>query len=352
MSRARSFISFSCSGLALASLLSGCEPPPALLPLPPPRVEVMQVALSDSSRELRLSGTLEAERTVSLSFATLGTVQQVLVQEGEAVTRGQPLARLSPGSYQDAVGMAQAKVSQAEDAYRRLEPMHKNQTIPDIKWVEVDTGQQEARLALSLAQKSLTDTVLRAPEAGIVARRIVEPGMNAAPGVPAFLLVQTQTVVATAPLPEIHVAKIHKGDPVQVSVSALGKSYQTTVRDLGVMADPLTRTYRLRAAIPNPEGELRLGMVAQLRLRLPGEGQSLVVPPAAVRVDEQGRPCVFVVNKEQRLERRRVEVAGFVGEGTAISRGLAPGERVVTSGTPMLADGIAVHVAGERAEAE
>jgi len=335
----------------LGASFVACEQP-SPLPLPPPTVKVAEVALSDASRELHLSGTLEAERTIALSFSTIGTVGQVLVQEGEAVTRGQPLARLYPSIYRDTMGMAQAKADQAEDAYRRLLPMHRNKTLPEVKWVEMEAGLQQARLALSIAQKNLADTVLRAPEAGIVARRTAEPGMSATPGLPAFLIVQTKTMLATAPVPETQIARVHRGDPVRVIVAALGKSYEATVRDLGVMADPLTRTYEIKAAIPNPEGELRVGMVVDVRLRVERGAASLVVPPEAVRVDEQGKPCVFVVSDDQRLERRRVEIVGFVGEGTAVSKGVTAGEWVVTSGTPMLSNGLSVRLAGQPSKAD
>jgi len=315
-------------------------------------VRVAAVAQSQSARELRLSGTLDAEHSTALSFAVLGMVEQVYVQEGEAVARGQALARLSSRSYADAVGLAKATADRAEDGYRRLAPMHRNQTVADVKMVEVETGLQQARLSLSMAQRNLDDTVLRAPEAGIVARRNVEPGVAALPALPAFVLVQTKTMLATAPLPEMLVARVKKGDAVRVNVAALGKSYDATVRDIGVVADPLTRTYTLKAAFPNPNGDLRVGMVADLKVTVDTGITSLVVPPEAVRVDEAGNPCVFVVNPAHTLTRRQVQVLGFVGEGTALTGGVAIGDWVVTSGTPMLAEGLAVRIADRTVQAE
>jgi RND family efflux transporter MFP subunit len=330
-------------GLIVASSAT-CAPEAPPPPLPPPTVRVTAVATSQASRELRLSGTLEAERSIALSFSTIGTVEQVFVQEGEAVTAGQPLARISPRSYADAVGVAKAAADRAEDAYRRLEPMHQNQTVADVKMVEVQTGLQQARLSLSMAQRSLDDTILRAPEAAIVARRSVEPGMSATPALPAFILVRTRTMMASAPVPELQIARVHKGDPARVSVAALGKTYDATVHDIAVTADPLTRTYTVRTSIPNLDGAMRIGMVAEVRMTVDSVSRNLVVPPEAVRVDETGSPCVFIVTKTETLERRHVEVAGFAGEGTALTAGVTAGELVVTSGTPMLADGIPVHI--------
>ncbi len=328
--------------LATLSLV-GCQrsaPPPT----PPPTVKVAPVVRTDSARDLRLSGTIEAERSTALSFAVPGTIEAVLVQEGEAVVRGQVLARLSAASYRDALAIAQAQADQAEDAARRMEPMHRKHTLPDVKWVEVETGLDQVRHSLAIAQKNLDDTNLRAPADGIVARRNVEPGSTAVPGIPAIVLVQTRTVLATAPVPEMQVSRIRKGQGARVVVAALHREFSGIVREIGAVADPLTRTYPIKVAVPNPTGELRVGMVTELHVRWEDATSAIVVPREAVRVDEKGTPCVYVVATDGRVHRQTVEVAGFLGEMTALSRGVVEGDRVVTSGTPMLADGMTVRV--------
>jgi membrane fusion protein, multidrug efflux system len=346
----------SASGLApaaaliIASLFAGCAKTPPPAPRTPPTVIVKPVARTDSARELRLSGALSAERSVSLGFATLGTVQQVMVDEGQAVRRGQTLAVLVPRTYQDALGIAKAKADQAEDAYRRLQPMYSRKTLPEVKMVEVETGRAQARLAVSMARKNLEDTVLKAPVAGIISSRHVNAGASAAPGLPAFTLVQTATMMATAPVPEMQVAKIKRGAPARVTIPALGKTLDGAVREIAVIANPLTRTYDVKVALPNPAGELRVGMIADVHLGIGGDGGELVVPPAAIRVDERGATYVFVVSNNT-LQRRPVTVARFVGEGTALTEGVREGELVVTSGTPMLADGLTVRLDAPRGEA-
>jgi membrane fusion protein, multidrug efflux system len=232
-----------------------------------------------------------------------GTVEAVLVQEGEAVTCGQVLARLSPGLYRDALAIAQAKADQAEDAARRMEPMHRNRTLPDIKWVEVETGLEQAHHSLSIAQKNADDTSLRAPDDGLVVRRNAEPGTTAAPGMPVLTLVQTRTVLATAPVPEMQVSRIRNGQAARVAVSALGRQFTGTVREIGAVADPLTRTYAIKVAVSNPDGDLRVGMVAEVYVRSDDATSAVVVPREAVRVDETGTPCVYIVAPEGRVTR-------------------------------------------------
>jgi RND family efflux transporter MFP subunit len=334
------------SVLTLAAIpLFGCRAA-AVEPLPPPVAETAPVERLDSARDLRMSGTIEAERSTPLSFAVPGTVEQVLVDVGNAVRRGQVVARLTPTSYEHALGIALAQNERAEDVVRRLEPMHRNKTVPEVKWVEAQTTLESAQHAVEIARKNLSDAVLRAPEDGVVAYRNIEPGATVAPGIPAFQLVQTHVVRAVAPVPENQVSRIRVGQPGRVVVAALGREFTGKIHEIGVLADPLTRTYPVKITLANPEGALKVGMVVDIFLPLPGESTALTVPREAVRVDERGGACVYVAGPDAKVQRRRVEVIGFLGERTALGSGVSEGEQVVVSGTPMLGDGVTVRLAG------
>lgn len=314
-------------------------------PLPAPTVRTAPVEQLDSALDLRMSGTIEAERSTALSFAVPGTVEQVLVDVGQSVTRGQVVAKLTPTSFEHALGIAVAQAARAGDVVQRLEPMHRRKTVPDVKWVEAQTDLEAANHAVEIARKNLNDAVLRAPEEGVVARRNIEAGTTVAPGIPAFQLVQTRVVRAIAPVPENQVARIRVGQTARVTVAALGREFTGKVYEVGVLADPLTRTYPVKITLANPESLLKVGMVVDAFLPLAGEAPALAVPREAVRIDERGEACVFVVGPDQKVHPRHVKVIGFAGERTALSDGVKAGEQVVVSGTPMLADGVTVRLA-------
>ena len=343
---ARAILATSCVALLA---MSACSPDTPAPPPPPPAVTVTSVAKADGVRELRLSGTLAAERSFAVGFATLGTVEQVFVQEGQAVEKGQLLAKLADRSFRDALGIAEAKARQADDAYRRLLPMHQNKTLPEVKFVEVETGREQTELAVSMARKNVADTELRAPVSGVVQTRHAEVGTSVTPGLPAFTLVQTATMDAVAPVPETQVGEVRRGGVAHITVPALGRDVSGTIREISVAANPLTRTYDVKVSIPNPDRTLRVGMIAEVRLpvatgRVTDGGDLLAVPPQAVRIDEQGRTYVFAVGRDRKIQRRPVTVARFVGELAALSSGVQEGDVVVTSGTPMLYDGLLVRI--------
>jgi RND family efflux transporter MFP subunit len=337
----RSGLTLFAAGTLAALCLFGCTQEKISVVAQPPVVRVATVQASDSARDLVLTGQLDADISVAASFGAAGSVEKVLVDEGQTVSKGQVLAVLDAGSLKDQLALAQAKADQAEDAWKRMEPMHRDGTLPEIKWVEVETGRDQARSAVSMARRDLEDAVLRAPMTGIVARRSIQPGERTVPGVSAFTLVQTGTMLAVLPVAEKDIARIRPGMPARVDIRATGSQVVGKVREIGVEADPLTRTYRVKVALPNPGGVLKVGMVSQVRLRVPGAAPVPVAPPAAVLVDGQDRRYVWVVT-DSVIHRRDVRTGELVQEGIGIDSGLSAGEAVVVSGTPMLSEGLRV----------
>lgn len=323
--------------------LSGCQKEAPAPLWQAPVVRTAPVTNSGSAANLALSGQLDADVSVAVSFKGLGTVQKVLVSEGQSVRQGQILAIQDAASLKDQLATAQAKARQAEDAYNRLEPMHKNGTVPEIKWVEVETGRDQARSMVSMARRNMEDAVLRAPLSGIVAKRSVEPGEQAPLGQAAFTIVQTGTMLATVAVAEKDIVGLKTGAAARVSISAANQDLSGKIREIGIEADPLSRTYKVKVAIPNPKGLLRVGMVAEVHLRAPGQHPGVLVPGSAVLTDASGNRFVWV-EANGIVKRRLVRVAGFLKEGLAVDSGISSGENVVVSGTPMLSDNLHVRI--------
>lgn len=113
-------------------------------------------------------GEIEGESSSSLSFQVLGYVECIYVKEGQRVERGELLARLDETTLQSTYDAALSTLKQAEDAYARMEQLHKSGSLPEIKWVEVQSSLQQARSMEQIAKKNLKDVELRAPYSGII----------------------------------------------------------------------------------------------------------------------------------------------------------------------------------------
>ena len=174
-----------CFVLAVsASLaLAGCQVKEEKTGGPSPvRVKVMKVALSEQKTSGRFSGTVEEAAGTPLSFSVMGTVNAVSFRLGDRVEKGQLLASLDATSVRSSYDAAKAALVQAEDAYRRMKELHGKGSLPEIKWVEVQSKLQQARSMEEMARKNLKDCKLYAPFSGVIADKSVEVGQNVIPG--------------------------------------------------------------------------------------------------------------------------------------------------------------------------
>ena len=163
--------------------LIGCQSKEHQTEYPSPvLVKVRTVEDGVSTKEKFYSGTVEEESGTPLSFATAGTVQKLHFHLGQRVAKGQLLATLDPTSMQNAYNAARATLEQAQDAFRRMEKLHEKGSLPDIKWVEVQSKLEQAVSMEQIASKNLNDCKLYAPYSGVIARKEVETGQNVMPG--------------------------------------------------------------------------------------------------------------------------------------------------------------------------
>ena len=126
----------------------------------PVKVKVLRVSSSEIDGTERFSGTVEEANSTSLSFSIMGTVKTVHVGLGDRVAKGQLIATVDPLAMQSSYDAAKASLEQAEDAYRRMKELYDKGSLPEIKWVEVQSKLQQAKSMEEVARKNLDDCKL------------------------------------------------------------------------------------------------------------------------------------------------------------------------------------------------
>ena len=142
------------------------------------KVKTMTVQPTATDGQQGYSGTIEEQNGSSLSFASVGTLRSVNVSEGQMVRGGQLIATIDETSLKSAYDAALAAKEQALDAEERMKMLHDAGSLPEIKWIEVQTQVRQALSAEKMAKKALTDTRLYAPFSGYVAEKQAEAGQS------------------------------------------------------------------------------------------------------------------------------------------------------------------------------
>jgi multidrug efflux system membrane fusion protein len=348
-------------GIALLVLSAACrgEEPPKTAPLP------VTVAVADgpghAAGETRYSGAIKADASVDVAFRMSGVVDVVTqvrgadgrmraLQDGDHVRRGDILARLRQHEFRDQVTDAQAGLRQAQADYERASQLFENRSMSKAEY-DAAYARYTAGLAReSQAAISLGDATLRAPIDGVILRRTVEVGSLAGPTAPAFTVADTRVVKVVFGVPDVVVADLRAGGPLTIHAEAMpGALLQGRITRISPSADPSSRVFEVEAALPNPEGRLKVGMLATLRLGDHPTGGALYVPLASVvrpAGDSTGY-AVFVLHDSAggpAARLRRVRLGEVNGNLIAVGEGLKRGERVIVRGATIVADGQAVQV--------
>ncbi len=307
-------------------------------------VEVTVVKEITDKQEISYSGTIEESESVALSFAVLGRISKVLVSEGDLVQDGQLLAELDDQIYRSTYEMTKAALDQAIDADKRLTPMYKNGNLPEIKYVEIQTGLLKAKAAVAIARKNLDECMLRSPTSGIVGRSSMDQGMNALPNIVSIDIIKIQKVYAMVAVSENEIDSIDLGQKANIEVGALGNArHEGIVEKIGVMANPLSHTYKIKIGLENSNRQIKPGMICNVVLAQTSPTTRLSVPVRAVLVDETGSNFVYVINDDQAVK-QHIETGNILKTGIEITNGLSLGAHVVVTGQQKLVDQSFVHV--------
>jgi len=305
-------------------------------------VKTMSVQASSEAGTLTYVGTIEESSGSQLSFSSIGTVSQVLVDEGQGVRRGQALAVLDKTTAQSSYDMAKSTLSQVQDAYDRLKALYDKGSLTDVKWIEIQTKLTQAQAGEKIAAKNLKDCILRAPFDGYISERKVDEGNNVMPGIGCFKLVKIDRVKVKISIPEKEISTIHKGQAVNFTVSALeDKSFTGKVSEIGVQADLISHTYDVRLELANPGRVLLPGMVCNATM-VSKSRQATIIPQDAVKID--GSDTFVWIAKGNKAEKRIVSTGGVSKDGVIITDGLAEGEDVIISGQDYVSEGTKIIV--------
>lgn len=336
MKMIRCFVLAVSASLALA----GCQVKEEKTGGPSPvRVKVMKVALSEQKTSGRFSGTVEEAAGTPLSFSVMGTVNAVSFRLGDRVEKGQLLASLDATSVRSSYDAAKAALVQAEDAYRRMKELHGKGSLPEIKWVEVQSKLQQARSMEEMARKNLKDCKLYAPFSGVIADKSVEVGQNVIPGMAVGKLLGVSRLKVKISMPESEIASVSLHQKAEIVVPALGsRRFSGMVSEKGIMADPFSRSYEVKIDVADAGGDLMPGMVAEVRLAGADGGTAVIVPARIVQLDEKNRSFVWIDNNGV-AEKRVISCGDFAGDGVVITSGLKVEDRIIVEGQQKVCNG-------------
>ena len=323
-------------------------------------IEVVTVEMSDAVAALRLPGVVHpnAYRSISAVAVVGGRVTDVFAELGQQVRRGQTLAEVYAPELADAqtrylsVG---AELVAHEQALRRveklvdigaasrqeLERVHAEHTaattmVENSRSRLVLLGMTDADLAGLTSALAIRATVhIPAPADGVVTMREANVGLNVEAGARLFTVVDLSTVWIVGDLYEKDFSRVGVGNSAAITTTAYpGLTLAGRVSYIDPRVHPETRTAAVRVEVPNPRGDLRLGMFAEMLVRDAGQHLAVVLPRSAVQLVGD-RSVVYLARPSEpgHFVEREVQLGDVIGEDIEVRSGVLPGDVVVSKGT-------------------
>jgi RND family efflux transporter MFP subunit len=350
-----------------------------------PRAEVVEVSRAAADSELQLPGNIQASTEAPILARADGYIKRRLVDIGDRVREGQPLAEIEAPEVDQQLRQAQANLQQAraalDQASANYDQGKSNMELARVtarRWanlsaqgvvskqendqyqaqyqaqtanvaaLEKGIAAQRSNIAAAEANVARLDEVqsyrmVKAPFDGVVTLRNVDVGalVNAGNTL-LFRVAQTKSLRLYVNVPEANAESVHPGQTATLSVASLpGRTFTGTVARSTDSLDPSTRTLLIEIEVPNPDGTLLPGMYATVDLRSPRTNAPLLIPGDALVVRGEGT-LVAQVGADHKVHMRKIVVGRDYGDRLEVTSGLADGSMIIANPGELAREGLEV----------
>jgi RND family efflux transporter MFP subunit len=336
--------------LAFAAIaLAGCNDSVAQKAVPSRPVLVATAHYEAESPERSFVGTIKPRIEADMGFRVPGKVAKRLVEVGQSVDVGEPLATLDEIDLKLQAEQAVAEftaatgvLTQAAAAETRSKDLRVKGWTTDAQLDQARAAADEARARLNRAERSvdltknsLSYATLVADSRGVVTATLIEPGQVVASGQTAIRVARFAEKEAVVAIPETLVGRAKEGTATVTLWSEPDKKYAAKLREIAPSADPATRTYLAKFSLPGADDRVSLGMTATLTLADPATQRVARLPLSAL-FNEGGDPSFYVVDDKGDVTLKPVVVRAFESNDVVISGGVDEGAKVVALGVQKL----------------
>jgi RND family efflux transporter MFP subunit len=340
------------TGISLAAMaiaLAGCNDGVAQKVEPTRPVLVATTHYEAETPERSFVGTIRPRIEADIGFRVAGKVAKRLVEVGQTVEVGQPLATLDEVDLKLQAEQATAELSaatgvlaQAGAAETRAKELRAKGWATDAQMDSARAAADEARARLNRAERSveltrnsLSYATLEADARGVVTATMIDPGVVVAAGQTAIRVARFAEKEAVVAIPETLLERARTGTASVTLWSDPDKRYTAKLREIAPAADPATRTYLAKFSLPGAGDSVSLGMTATLTLADPATDRVAKLPLSAL-YNQGGSPSLYVVDDAGSITLKPVTVKGYESERVVIADGVDEGARVVALGVQKL----------------
>jgi multidrug efflux system membrane fusion protein len=307
---------------------------------PPRTVAVVQPPRVQHSRAIRLSGVTDADKRAVLATRAAGIVEELAVEQGSRVEKGDLVAKLEAEGKEASVETARQLLAQREAEAEASRQLAERGSLPKLQLDNALSALASARSQLEMAQAELDRNTLYAPFAGVVDKVDVELGSSVSQGAQVATVLNLDPILARGEISERDLAYVQPGDRADVRLVS-GMTVEGTIRYISRDATSATRTFRVEVAVPNADGKVPAGMTAEITLRADAV-DATILPRSVVTLSHDGDLGIRAVDADNKVVFYPIDLVDDTPNGLVLG-GIPADARVIVAGQELITEGDVVN---------
>lgn len=303
-------------------------------------VVTVELAPRKFDQYVQTQGSVESTDNIMVSAKSMGVLTQVFAREGDAVVKGQTLAQIDNTLTLRGIEEVKSSLELVNTVYERQKNLWDQKIGTEVQYLQAKNNKESLERRLATLNEQLDMSKIKSPITGTVDQVNVKIGENAAPGMPAFRVVNGNDLRVSAKVSEAYLSTVKKGNRALISFSDYSKKIEAPVTFVGRNIDQLSRSFTIEVKLP-ASNELRPNMTAVLKVIFSSIPSALCVPVNVVQ-DINGEKIVYVAESDgkQMVARKKVVLIDGVYDNFAqVTSGLKVGDKIITVGYQGLNDG-------------
>lgn len=304
-------------------------------------VNVVKLQKETLRNQLSVTGTIIPNESVNIRTEVSGLIRRIAFREGEYVTKGTPILYLDDDELQAQFQRLEYTQKLFESQENRQKQLLEREAISQEEY-DIVLNEFNTTLAdIKLVEAQLSKRIIRAPFNGVLGLRQVSEGSVIAPTDIIASIVNLDPIKIEFSIPERYAGAAQVGSKIYFSNDATSEEVEGEVYAFEPQIDAATRTLKLRALSPNRDGKFLPGMFVRIRFVLEEKEDALLVPSESIIPELEGYK-VYIVDDEDKVQERKVEIGTRTDTQVQILDGLEEGDLVLTTGVLQARPGMAV----------
>ncbi|MBT8271684.1 MAG: efflux RND transporter periplasmic adaptor subunit [Flavobacteriaceae bacterium] len=315
-----------------------------------PLITTFKVKDTVFNHYLELQGNVKTKQNLLIYPEYSGILTQVYVKEGQAVRKGQTLAKIDDGGLGQQLAQLEIQADLAKTTFERQKRLWEQNIGSEIQYLQAKSNYEAQQKAIDQLKQQIAKTYVKAPFSGTIDDVITEQGSVVVPGQsPLMRIVNLNDMYIETDVPESYITNVKPGRDVLVNFPVLGTTYNAKIRQSGNFINPANRTFKIEIAVPNKDNTIKPNLTAKLKINDYTSTNALLVPLSIISENAEGQQYIYVVmdinaNMEGIAERVIIETGLAQNDMVEVISGIENGAQIIKEGARSVKDGQTVSI--------